>query len=537
MINATGNTQVDHPSTTNADDKQSTPHKPLQPSSATPRIGNKTQMSTERTRTGMAKKLEMSFVDESVRYRLMTVGSALSDSDSKTAVSQDEKAIVSPARRKFPKKSESDAIRKSTIVSPSRIAPTEPDQRKADAITEEGPLSTPDTEASSTVASPIRLSSPRKVTRALSDKVSSIRKTIETLSSPRNEMRDIFDGLDWEELSDMTALPATRSTQPPLSPSYLPPQDRKRKADADAEKDNAKRVRFNEANSARHFIPDAVTAMPPSSAKFSEIDRLSHELEQSPIRLRTAPDLVETEPKIVEYPQRTLSTSPLSAQNRKRKADADPEQGSSKRARLNEEKSTSHLIAYPSPLREPVVQASSATLSEIDRLSRELAQSPIRANATSDEPRFPFTPNRLGQHAIKARQQGKSWIGKASGNSVAGRLQAMLDQLMQANPQTIHLNACVLLQQLFGLLPAGANKVNKAFNYAVSASFYSLGFTAEQWMDIEMLYQDFDTLTLATLPDAGAEFKAQLKEIIAAKNGLVYLKQQVEASLAQNTDI
>jgi hypothetical protein len=94
-----------------------------------------------------------------------------------------------------------------------------------------------------------------------------------------------------------------------------------------------------------------------------------------------------------------------------------------------------------------------------------------------------------------------------------------------------------LLQQLFALLPAGANKVNKTFNYAVSASFYSLGFTAEQWKDIETLYRDFDTLKLATLPDQGAEFKAQLKEIIAAKNGLLYLKQQAEAASVHNTEV
>jgi hypothetical protein len=485
MIPATGNTKVDIPSTTNTADQTPTPHKTPQQGSVTPRLGNKTPMSVERTKTGMAKKLEISFVDESVRQCLTSVHPVPSGTDANADTAKDNLAVSSPVRRKFVKKQESDTIRKSMISSPSHTAYAESDSSQASILSKVPVLKMPDTETSSFALSPIRLSSPRKVTRALSDKLSSIRKTIDTFSSPRKELQDIFEGVEWEDLSDITDLPAPKSTQPLLSPSYLPPQGRKRKAEDDPEKGSPKRVRFGEAPSIKHVAADPAPApvMQASSTALLEIDRLSRELALSPIKSLTKPDLTETETQAAEQ----LAASQLQS---------------------------------PIHLRLPKAATTAA-----------------QQSGDREEAGFPFTPNLLGLHAIKARQQGKPWIGKASGSSVAGRLQGMLDQVMQANPQTIHLNACVLLQQLFALLPAGANKVNKTFNYAVSASFYSLGFTAEQWKDIETLYRDFDTLKLATLPDQGAEFKAQLKEIIAAKNGLLYLKQQAEAASVHNTEV
>ncbi len=483
MIPTTGNTKVELPSTTNTADQTPTPHKTPQQGSVTPRLGNKTPMSVERTKTGMAKKLEISFVDESVRQCLTSVHPVPSDTDANADTAEDNLAVSSPVRRKFVKKHESDTIRKSMISSPLHTVYAESDSSQASILSKVPVLKMPDAETSSLVLSPIRLSSPRKVTRALSDKLSSIRKTIDTFSSPRKELQDIFEGIEWEDLSDITDLPAPQSALPLLSPSYLPHQGRKRKAEADPEQGSPKRVRFGEAPSIKHVAADPAPAMQTSSTALLEIDRLSRELTLSPIKSLTKPDLTETEAQAAEQ----LAASQLQS---------------------------------PIHLRLPKASATAA-----------------QQSGDREEAGFTLTPNLLGLHAIKARQQGKSWIGKASGNSVAGRLQGILDQVMQANPQTIHLNACVLLQQLFALLPAGANKVNKTFNYAVSASFYSLGFTAEQWKEIETLYRDFDTLKLATLPDQGAEFKAQLKEIIAAKNGLVYLKQQAEAASVHNTEV
>lgn len=138
---------------------------------------------------------------------------------------------------------------------------------------------------------------------------------------------------------------------------------------------------------------------------------------------------------------------------------------------------------------------------------------------------LPFPPTDLAKHAIESRQQGKPWIGKASGNSIAGRLQETLEKLFKANAKQITPEVYMHLQQLFGLLPAGATEEETTFTYALKQSVVNLGLNDTEWRAIETLHQNFDELDLSSDGKSYAEFKSQLGKIITSKNELLSEKE------------
>lgn len=141
---------------------------------------------------------------------------------------------------------------------------------------------------------------------------------------------------------------------------------------------------------------------------------------------------------------------------------------------------------------------------------------------------LPFAPDRLGKIAIRKRASGKEWIGKATGDSFAAKLQRTLELLLSSNPGKLNARTCGYLQEMFGLLPAGGRKGSKAFEHSLLQAFYSLGLDDAQWADIEALQRNFGQLDTSKAPEDCAEFHAQLREILTLKNRLLDLKKQEE---------
>lgn len=452
--------------TTTVDQPLPTPRKNEPANSATPRVSGKPPATPEREKTSLARKLEISLTEQALRYSPAQY--ARPDRNDEGTTVRPDAILPSDSPRVTSIKKEGVAMR-SPAISSAILNPLRVPSRRAPAIAGViPPLSFESSSAHTPASSPFKPSSPRKLTRVISEKVGSAQKKIEQLASPRSEVKEIFDGMVWEDLSDVGELPSAWSAQPPLSPSYMAEPSRKRKADSDADKVIAKRVRFNEAPVTQPLVlarPAPEPEIQPS-LRSSEIDQLSATLALSPNSLRSVAQLTDTgmtEPK----PEPT------------------------------------HQMQSPIHLNLPPMAATALKPSD---------------DGTAD---FPFKPNRLARYAIKARELGTPWIGKASGDCIAGRLQEVLDKLMRENSAKINLNACVYLQQLFGLLPAGVTKLNKTFGYALASSIASLGLSTAQWKTIENLHQQFDELNLSADPATFADFKAVLGNIILAKNKLI----------------
>ncbi len=336
--------------------------------------------------------------------------------------------------------------------------------------------------------------SPRKYLESPVKALSGTKKKMEELVSPKTRLKHLFEDLQWTDLpgadpSDSNVALFGPMPVEPDSPPKSPLSGAKRKATDDPESRPQKRIRFQDEDysKASESVPNNDDANEKANARLAnamKIDQLSKELQDW--------DSKRSDGAIISMP---------------------PEKWQETRE------------AHQPPI-------------HLDMLS--FARINSKPSDDGKQADLPFKPNLLGKHAMKARERGKPWIEKASGDSVAGHLQRTLDQLIETNPGKINLAACALLQQLFGLLPAGARKVNSTFNYALSASFYSLGFNTREWSDIETLYRDFDQLDVSTCPKAGAEFKVQLKEIIAAKKGLMFLmtqeKNQTQEKAAEDSD-
>lgn len=461
-----------------ADKSLPTPRKPAPANGATPRMSGKPPATPEREKTSLARKLEISLTEQALRFSPAQHARPDSNDDgtlvSSSAILPSDSPRVTSIKKKEGRAMRSSAL--STVIpSPLRVP-----GRGAPAIPGViPPLRLDIAGASTSTSSPLKPSSPRKLARVISEKVGTAQKKMEQLASPRSEVQEIFDGMVWEDLSDAGELPSAWNAQPPLSPSYMAEPSRKRKADADADKVVPKRVRFNEAPVTQPFVLARPAPEAQPSSRSSEIDQLSATLALSPNSLRSVAQLSDTgmtEPK----PEPT------------------------------------HQMQSPIHLNLPPMAATALKPSD---------------DGTAD---FPFRPNRLARYAIKARELGTPWIGKASGDGVAGRLQGVLDKLMRDNATKINLNACVYLQQLFGLLPAGVIKLNKTFGYVLASSIASLGLSTAQWKTIDHLHRQFDELDLSTDPATFADFKAVLGNIIVAKNKLI---EQTERHAGQSQNI
>lgn len=373
-------------------------------------------------------------------------------------------------RAKEPKHAtEFSAVKASAILSSSKKPLPAPSRPAPVPVRKVPPLPLAAADTDSPPPSPTKLSSPRKATRAISEKFSSVKKNVEGMSSPRSDMREIFDGMIWEEFSEIDNDAYGRPSQPPLARSPFSEPSLKRKPESELKRDN-KKVRFNDDKDKK--IPTRIQPVPapeliPSSSNLSEIDRLSRQLAQSPT-----------------------------------------------------------TFAYGGGEGQAVGQS-------LRQESRAEFMSPIHLNLPSTKPAesqplhdsskviFPFAPNALARHAIDSRLQGKPWISKATGDSVAGNLQRFLENLMKANSKKINSSVYLCLQQLFGLLPAGATEQDKTFDLVLEQSLTSLGLTHTQWNDVEKLYREFDQLDSSGNPKAGAEFKTVLGKLIDIKNKLL----------------
>lgn len=209
-----------------------------------------------------------------------------------------------------------------------------------------------------------------------------------------------------------------------------------------------------------------------------------------------------------QHPQPPLVKSPISELSKKRKSEVDM---GAERKKIRSSQSTLAM-----------------STSSSDAMQSRLPTSPIKNDQAPNSSRktsFSLPLNDLAKHAIKSRLDGKPWIGKASGNSVAGRLQGTLESLYKANSKKIDPDVYKRLQQLFGLLPAGSNDEDTTFTLALKQSITNLGLNDAEWQEIETLHQNFDKLDLSTGSDTYAEFKAQLGKIIETKNELLSKKQ------------
>ncbi len=373
---------------------------------------------------------------------------------------------------------------------------------------------------------PAKSPTPRKVLRSISDKASAAKSRIDCAVSPRSRMAKLFEGVEWNDV------------EPPAAPARAPSPEssasRKRKAERD-DGPELKKVRFE---GTPHAARPNDGASGGASGSATQIDHLVAALGRPsgpPPRPKT-PAPIELTP--IKLPPAASFGTPML---RKRPLDVVPEPSSSRHPPLD----------LPLPALPPSISTPSGAPSGSDmptdsrrllKSALELAESlekdledierkELQANAAPSAPAshdgFPFPPDQLGKLAIRRRANDREWVGKASGDSVAAKLQRSLDKLQADNAGRIDKKACGYLQQLFGLLPAGVNHVGRTFNYLLMKSFYSLGLNHAQWEAIERLHQNFDQLDTGNDPQGSASFKAQLGEIIAAKKGLVAVKQQI----------
>lgn len=475
MFNAAGTSKDRKISISDAETQKQTPRKNEELTSGTPRLGNKTPASP-REKTGKAKELEMAFIDASLRNTPVPLAGSSSGTDGKDDPQGNLAADKSP-RVKSIRKNESAAMKSPVISSPypkplqdpSRPAPLPP--RKIP------PLQLPATITDTPPATPVKGSSPRKLTQLLSEKFAAAKKNVETLGSPRNDIADIFEGIEWQEFSEIDTDLSTKNLQPPLARAPLPEASLKRKPECEIDREK-KKVRFNEDVSTKTFVkplPEPAREAQPSTSLVTEVERLSRELAQSP------------EP-------------------------------------------SHHLGEGDMPHGRPQFQ--SPPHWNLPKTATKGAQPP----SSGDNAAYPFHLSKLAKSAIEARLQGQSWLGKATGDSIAASLQLTLETLMQANPTKIKRSVYVCLQQLFGLLPAGATQNDGAFRYALEQSVVDVGLNVGEWSDIDKLHQQFDELDVRAFPEEGAEFKRLLGKIIETRNKLLAGKGPVREKAEKGSD-
>lgn len=465
-----------------AEELKQTPRKREEPASSTPRLANKTPTSP-RAKTGMAKELEMAFVDASVRNRSLPLAGTSSDADGRSELLARSSSEKSP-RVKSIRKNESAAMKSPAILSPYRKPLPDPSRPAPLPPRKIPPLKIPAAMTDTPPSTPLKEASPRKTAQRVSEKLGSTKKALETLGSPRDDVAEIFDGIEWQEFSEIDSDSSTRNLQPPLSRAPLAEPSLKRKPEFDIERDK-KKVRFNDAVAMKTFMkshPEPAQKPPPSSSLAAEFDRLNRELVLSPVQLQRTGD---------------GNTGPMRSIGQ----DAPPQ--------------------FRSPIHL--------------NLPRTEAQSP-QLRAATDGTASPFPLNKLAKHASEARRQHKQWIGKASGDSIAGRLQATLEKLLAANARKVDLSVYLCLQQLFGLLPAGAVEEGRTFRYALEQSVLNLGLSVGEWSDIDKLYLQFDELDVRTFPEDGAAFRKQLGMIISTKNELLGATEPRRKKSAKDSD-
>lgn len=465
MSKAAGKVTTDSPRLTDAE-------LPQTPRDKNPGQGNGTQRITlaQRPRTGMAKGLEMAFINDSVKNTPVRFPDSPVDTDTNGT-----SAMPGNLQADHPPSLSTDRLREGApkrnkavsspylhrLPDPNRPAPMPPGKVP--------PLKIPVPSSDTPLPSPAKSSSARKVERAISEKFTPVKKTLAELFSPSSEEDFNLDGVEWgETFSEIEGPTTAQKLHPPLARSPLAEVSHKRKPEYEIGGDK-KRVRFSPLSETPGFansVPIAVPERQSLSSNLSEIDHLSKELAKSPIKKQ-----------------------------------------------------------YTGARTGAATQANGPAM-------REELQSPIHVNVpkqvpknvqrkgSTDKAAFPFPPTELAKHAIEARLLGKPWISKASGDSVAGHLQKRLEKLMKANPGKINQNVYMYLQQLFGLLPAGAKEEDKTFQCALEQALANLGLSFGQWSDIEKFHQDFDKLDISAHPEAGAEFKEQLGKIIDTKNRL-----------------
>ena len=466
MLNASNKARSSDTVVTAAETPKKTPRGIETPGVATPRMSTKTPISP-REKTGMGRELEMAFINASPWNS--SIPTKTTD-DQRTLTPQASDLVTPTSRTKaIQHPTEFSPTKSSTLVRSSRKLLPDPSRPAPAFPLRVPPLQLQAIDSDTPPQSPKKLSSPRKVSRAISEKFTSVKKTVEAMNSPRSEMREIFDGITWEELSEIDNDAYTKSPHPPLARSPLSEPSLKRKSESELKRDN-KKVRFN--NDEDKKISPNIQSVPapectPSSSKISEIDRLSWELAKSPTSFAYSDDVGHAVGESLRPEKRAEFQSPI------------------------------HLNL-------PITKAGEAQ--------------PLR---DSSKAIFPFAPNALARHAIDSRLQGKPWIGKATGDSVAGNQQRLLENLMKANAKKINTSVYLCLQQLFGLLPAGATEQDKTFDLALEQSLTNLGLTHTQWNEIEKLYRDFDQLDGSGNPKSNAELKNLLGKLIIIKNKLL----------------
>ncbi len=372
--------------------------------------------------------------------------------------------------------------------------------------------------------SPVKSPSPRKVLRSISDKASAAKSRIDCAVSPRARMAKLFEGVEWNDV------------EPPAAPAKAPSPEssasRKRKAERD-DGPELKKVRFD-------GTPCSTSSTPGSATSYAmQIDQLVAALGRpiGPPPRPTTPAPAELTP-IKLLPMTSFGTPLL----RKRLQDAAPESSSNQHPPLDlplpalplsvstpsGKKSANDRTPDPVDLIKPALELAESLEKELEAAERKEHQATATPSSPASHDGFPFPPDQLGKLAIRRRAHDREWIGKASGDSVAAKLQRSLDKLQADNAGRIDKEACGYLQELFGLLPAGVNHAGKTFNYLLMKSFYSLGLDHVQWKAIERLHKNFDQLDTGNDPQGSASFKAQLGEIIAAKKGLIAVRRQNE---------
>lgn len=486
MLNAAAKSKDIKSSNNDAEELKQTPRKREEAASGTPRLANRTPTSP-RAKTGRARELEMAFIDASVRNTPLPLAGPSSDADGTSDLRAHPPAI-SPTEKsprvKSIRKNESAAIKSPAIVSPYRKPLPDPSRPAPLPPRKVPPLQIPAAMTDTSPSTPVKGASPRKTTQQVSEKLGSAKKALETLGSPRNDVADIFDGIEWQEFSEIDTDSSTRNLQPPLSRAPMTEPSLKRKPESDIKRDK-KKVRFNDEVSTKTFVkfhPEPAQKRPPSTSLAADFDRLNRELALSPVQ-------------------------------------------------------SQHTGGGNTSLMQSIGQDALPLIQSTIHwnLPKTEAQSP-QPRAASDKTASPFPLNKLAKHAIEARRQHKEWIGKATGDSIAGRLQATLEKLLTANSRKIDLSVYLCLQQLFGLLPAGAATEDRTFRYALEQSVVNLGLTVGEWNDIEKLHQQFDLLDVRAFPEDGAAFRKQLGRIIETKTKLLAGKEPLREKSATGSD-
>lgn len=398
---------------------------------------------------------------------------------------------------------------------------------KLNDVTGQSVITSPEARPSAAPGSPVKALSPRKVIRSISEKLSVVSPRIEEALSPRAKATGVLDGVEWlDARAQMPTVSSPSAESPPSrkrkATDNQEPNDGNRKSVDSDEQRSAKRVRFN---------------IEPQIERIEA--RIPHE---EPGHMKRTDPSMQASGKSAVPPPRPATPAPTELTPIKLPSDlkfgmptlrkgtpSHPVESSANNDRRVE---FAMPLVLPATAVPPKNTASSEMKPNLDvPLKTGLAESAQRLQQASSHEtpdNFPFAPDKLGKWAIKQREIGNAWIGKASGKSLAATLQRTLDGLQANNAGRIDTAACGYLQEMFGLLPAGTDKAGKAFNYTLMKSFYSLGLNHAQWNTIEQLHKDFDTLDTRHDPDSCAAFKAQLGEIIAAKNGLVYARQLTE---------